>query len=88
MLPDGRSAPAVAFVFLSQLCGPESSEAKRKPPSLSFSDLCWGQAMVAYTNPQQMKTEESERLRGERYQIKFIPLARGRQEMILEQYKT
>ena len=28
--------------------------------------------MVAYTNPQQWKKEESERLRGERDQIKFI----------------
>ena len=28
--------------------------------------------MVVYTNPQQMKKEESERLRGERDQIKFI----------------
>ena len=30
--------------------------------------------MVAYTMPQQRKKEESERLRGERYQIKFIDL--------------
>ena len=30
--------------------------------------------MVAYTNPQQRKKEESERLRGERDQIKFIDL--------------
>ena len=28
--------------------------------------------MVAYTTPQQRKKEESEMLRGERYQIKFI----------------
>ena len=28
--------------------------------------------MVAYTKPQQRKKEESERLRGERDQIKFI----------------
>ena len=28
--------------------------------------------MVAYTKPQQRKKEESERLRGERGQIKFI----------------
>ena len=28
--------------------------------------------MVAYTKPQQTKKEESERLRGERDQIKFI----------------
>ena len=48
--------------------------------------------MVAYTIPQQRKKEESERLRGERDQIKFIDLGferwqavrfrkgRGRQE--------
>ena len=30
--------------------------------------------MVAYTKPQQRKKEESEKLRGERYQIKFIDL--------------
>ena len=48
--------------------------------------------MVAYTMPQQRKKEESERLRGERDQIKFIDLrfvrwqvvrfrkARGRQD--------
>ena len=30
--------------------------------------------MVAYTKPQQMKKEESERLKGERHQIKFINL--------------
>ena len=30
--------------------------------------------MVAYTKPRQMKKEESERLRGERDQIKFIDL--------------
>ena len=30
--------------------------------------------MVAYTKPQQRKKEESERLRGERYQIEFIDL--------------
>ena len=30
--------------------------------------------MVAYTKPQQRKKEESERLRGERGQIKFIDL--------------
>ena len=28
--------------------------------------------MVAYTKPKQRKKEESKRLRGERYQIKFI----------------
>ena len=49
--------------------------------------------MVAYTKPQQRKKEESERIRGERDQIKFIDLgfkrwqvarfrkARGRQDV-------
>ena len=49
--------------------------------------------MMAYAKPQQRKKEESKRLRGERYQIKFINLgfesrqvirfrkARGRQEV-------
>ena len=30
--------------------------------------------MAAYTKPQKWKKEESRRLRGERYQIKFIDL--------------
>ena len=30
--------------------------------------------MVAYTKPQQRRKEESQRLRGEIYQIKFIDL--------------
>ena len=34
--------------------------------------------MVAYTMPQQGKEEESERLRGERDQIKFIDLGFGK----------
>ena len=38
------------------------------------SELCWGKAMVAYAKPQQRKKEESERLRGESDQIKFIDL--------------
>ena len=59
-----------------------------------FSELCWGKAVVAYTMPQQRKKKErSERLRGERDQIKFIYLgferwqvvrfrkARGRQDV-------
>ena len=58
-----------------------------------FSEVCWGKAMVAYTMPQQRKKEESEKLRGERDQIKFIDLgferwqvvrfrkARGRQDV-------
>ena len=37
-----------------------------------FSELCLGKAMVAYTKPQQMEKEVSERLRGERDQIKLI----------------
>ena len=41
----------------------------------SFSELCWGKAMVAYTMPQQRKKKErSERLRGERDQIELIDL--------------
>ena len=39
-----------------------------------FSELCWGKAMVTYRRPQQWKKEESERLRGEGDQIKFIDL--------------
>ena len=39
-----------------------------------LSEFCWGKAMVAYTMPQQRKKEESERLRGERDQIKLIDL--------------
>ena len=31
-----------------------------------FSEICWGKAMVAYTNPQQRKKEERERLSEER----------------------
>ena len=42
--------------------------------TVPFSGLCWGKAAVAYTKPQQRKKEESERLRGERDQIKFIDL--------------
>ena len=37
-----------------------------------LSELCGGKAMVANTQPQQRKKEESERLRGERDKIKFI----------------
>ena len=52
-----------------------------------------GKAMVVFTMPQSRKKEESERLRGERDQIKFIDLgfqrwqvvgfrkARGRQDV-------
>ena len=41
---------------------------------LFVSELCKGKAMVAHTKPQQGKKEESERLRRERDQIKFIDL--------------
>ena len=48
-------------------------------PSFNFfSELCWGQAMVAYAKPQQRKKEESERLRREGDNIKFIDLRFGR----------
>ena len=36
--------------------------------------------MVAYTKPQQWEKEESERLRGERDQIKFIDLSQERKK--------
>ena len=42
--------------------------------TISFSELCWGKAMVAYTKRQQWKKEKSERQRGERDEIKFIDL--------------
>ena len=38
--------------------------------------------MVAYTKPQQKKKEESERLRGERDQIKFIDLGFERWQVV------
>ena len=38
--------------------------------------------MVAYTMPQQRKKEESERLRGERDQIKFIDLGFERWQVV------
>ena len=38
--------------------------------------------MVAYTKPQQMKKEESEKLRGERDQIKFIDLRFERWQVV------
>ena len=50
--------------------------------AIFFSGLCWGKAMVAYTMPQQRKKEESERLRGERDQIKFIDLGFGRWQVV------
>ena len=39
-----------------------------------FSESCWGKAVVAYTNPHQCQKEESNRLRGEGDEIKFIDL--------------
>ena len=48
----------------------------------SFIELCWGKVMVAYTLPQQRKKEESERLRGERDQIKFIDLGFERWQVV------
>ena len=47
-----------------------------------FSELCWGKVMVAYTKLQQWKKEESERLRGERDQIKFIDLRFERWQVV------
>ena len=47
-----------------------------------LSELYWGKAMVAYTMPQQRKQEESERLRGERDQIKFIDLGFERWQVV------
>ena len=38
--------------------------------------------MMAYTKPQQRKKEESERLRGERDQIKFIDLGSERWQVV------
>ena len=38
--------------------------------------------MVAYANPQQRKKEESERLGGEGYQIKFIDLRFERWQVV------
>ena len=38
--------------------------------------------MVAYTKPEQRKKEESERLRGERDQIKFIDLRFERRQVV------
>ena len=38
--------------------------------------------MVVYTKPQQRKEEESEKLRGERYQIKFIDLTFERWQVV------
>ena len=46
------------------------------------SELCWGKATMAYTKPQQKKKEESEQLRGERDQIKFIDLRFERRQVV------
>ena len=50
--------------------------------SFFYSELCWGKAMVVYTKPQQRKKEESERLTGERDQIKFIDLGFERRRLV------
>ena len=47
-----------------------------------FSELYLGKTMVAYTKPQQRKKEGSERLRGERYHIKFIDLRFERWQVV------
>ena len=47
-----------------------------------FSELCCGNILVAYTKPQQRKKEESDRLRGERDQIKFIDLRFARWKVV------
>ena len=49
---------------------------------LYHCELSWGKGMVAYTKPQQRKKEESERLRGERDQIKFIDLGFERWQVV------
>ena len=41
-----------------------------------------GKAMVAYTEPQQRKKEENEKLRGERDQIKSIDLGFERWQVV------
>ena len=45
-------------------------------------ELCCGKAMVANAKPQQRKRGESERLRGERDQIKFIDLSFERCQVV------
>ena len=42
--------------------------------------------MVACTKPQQMKKEESERLRGERDQIKFIKICTFKKQIMLNKF--
>ena len=39
-----------------------------------FSELLWGKATVVHTKPEKRRKEESNRLRGEGDQIKFIEL--------------
>ena len=41
-----------------------------------------GKAMIAYTKPQKRKREESEKLRGEGDQIKFIDLRFERRQVV------
>ena len=73
---------AAPFAFQSKEI-PRSLEIKvRVIHKIFFSELRWGKAMVAYTKPQQRKKEESERLRGERDQIKFIDLGFERWQVV------
>ena len=44
--------------------------------------------MVAYTKPQERKKEESDRLRGERDQIKFIGVRFERWQVVTSDFKT
>ena len=44
--------------------------------------LCWGKVMVAYIKPQQRKKKESEKLRGEEDEIKFIDLRFERERVV------
>ena len=46
-----------------------------------FSELCWGKAVVTYML-QHRKKEESEKLRGERDQMKFIDLGFERWQVV------
>ena len=50
--------------------------------NFSFGEMHCGKAVVAYTKPQQRKKEETERLTGERDQIKFIDLRFERWQVV------
>ena len=68
----------VAFVFISdaKISTEQVEICQSKLSSGNFLSLflCRGKAMVTNTKPHQRKKEESERLRVERDQIKFIDL--------------